>query len=52
MIINKSKVKETAELQVSEEVYEELDKIVEKVLKKAEDRTKRNGRRTVYARDL
>ena len=52
MIINKSKVKEIAELQVSEEVYEELEKIAEKVFKKGEDRAKRNGRKTVYAKDL
>ena len=51
-LIVKSKIKEVVELQVSEEVSRELDKVVEDILKKAEVRAKANGRRTIFARDL
>jgi len=37
---------------VSEEVGEELDKIVEEVLKKGIERAKKNQRKTLFARDL
>ncbi len=52
MIINKSKVKEETELSVSEEFYEELDKEVSELIKKAEQRAKANQRRTLFARDV
>ncbi len=52
MIINKSKVKEETELSVSEEFYNELDKTVSEVIKKAEQRAKANQRRTLFARDV
>lgn len=51
-LINKSAVKEKTELSVSEEVYLELDKKVEQIIKDAEKRAKANKRRTLYARDL
>ena len=40
------------ELNVASDVPEALNKKVEEVLKKAEERAKANGRRTLYARDL
>lgn len=51
-LINKSAVKEKTEFSVSEEVYTELDKKAEELLKKAEERAKANNRRTIFARDL
>ena len=48
----KSKVKEAISLNVSEEFYVELEKTVESLIKKAEERAKENMRRTVFARDL
>lgn len=51
-LINKSAVKEKTEFSVSEEFEVELDKVVESTIKKAEQRAKANGRRTLYARDL
>ncbi|MFZ5955819.1 MAG: DUF1931 family protein [Nanoarchaeota archaeon] len=51
-LIVKSKIKEVVELNVSEEVSIELEKIVEDMLKKAEKRAKANNRRTIFARDL
>lgn len=52
MLINKSKIKEQTELQVSEEFVKELEKSVEEIIKKAEKRAKANFRRTIFARDL
>lgn len=37
---------------ISEDVGEELDKIVEEILKKGIERAKKNQRRTLFARDL
>ena len=52
-LIVKSSIKEVVkDMQVSEDVAIELNKIVEDILKKAEQRAKANGRRTVFARDL
>ncbi|MEM4330495.1 MAG: DUF1931 domain-containing protein [Candidatus Pacearchaeota archaeon] len=51
-LINRSKLKEITELQVSEEFYNELEKQVEELVKKAEKRAKENFRRTLLARDL
>jgi len=51
-LINKSKVKEITDLQISEEFYIELEKEVENLIKKAEKRAKENSRRTLFARDL
>ncbi len=51
-LINKSKVKEISELQISEEFLEKLEKEVEDLIKKAEKRAKENSRRTLLGRDL
>lgn len=47
-----SKVKKVVEMNVGEDVDVALEMKVEGILKKAEERAKANGRRTVYARDL
>lgn len=51
-LIVKSKIKKYVNLNVGEEVARELDKKVEGILKKAEERARANQRRTIYARDL
>ena len=51
-IVVKSNIKKYIELNLGEDVLVELNKKVEGILKKAEERARRNGRRTVYARDL
>lgn len=51
-LINKTKVKEITEFQVSEEFYTELEKETESLIKKAEQRAKENSRRTLLKRDL
>ena len=51
-LIVRSKIKGAVELNVSEEVAVELEKKVEDILKKAEERAKANFRRTIFARDL
>jgi len=51
-LINKSKIKEIVELQVAGEVAMALERKVEEMLKKAEERANGNGRRTIFARDL
>jgi len=51
-LIVKSNIKKYVELNVSEEVGVELEKKVEEMLKKAEERAKANQRRTIFARDL
>jgi len=51
--IVKSKIREAVgELNVAGDVAAELDKQVEEMLKKAAERAKKNGRKTLYARDL
>ena len=51
-LIVKSKIREYVDLNVGEEVARELDRKVEEILKKAEERAKANQRKTIYARDL
>jgi len=51
-LVVKSKIREYVELNVGNEVARELDKKIEEILKKAEERAKANQRRTIYARDL
>lgn len=51
-LINKSKVKESTDFAVSDEFLQELDKKVFDEIKKAEERSKANSRRTLYKRDL
>ncbi len=50
--IVKTNLRQFSELSVSEEFLEEMDKQVETLLKKAEERAKANSRRTLLARDL
>jgi histone H3/H4 len=52
MLIVKSNIRKHVELNVGEDLADGLDKKTEEILKKAEERAKANGRRTVYARDL
>lgn len=51
-LIVKSKIKEFVDLNVGEEVARALERRIEEILKKAEERAKANQRRTIYARDL
>ncbi|MBU0761086.1 MAG: DUF1931 domain-containing protein [Nanoarchaeota archaeon] len=52
-LIVKSKIKEAVkDLNVAGDVAEGLNKIVEELLKKAGERAKANGRRTLQGRDL
>ena len=51
-LINRSKIKEKTELNVSGEFELELEKKTEDMIKEAEKRAKANSRRTLYARDL
>ena len=52
-LINKSRIKEVVpEMNVAEEVYPALNEEIEKLLKKAEERAKKNQRKTIQARDL
>lgn len=51
-LIKANNIKEVVEMNVAEEVYAELEKRVEELLKKAEERARENGRRTIFKRDL
>ena len=51
-LVVKSSVKEVVEMNIGEDLVVALERKVEGILKKAEERAKANGRRTVYARDL
>ena len=51
-LIVKNNIKKFTELNVSDEVFEELEKKAEEMIKKAEERAKANQRRTIFARDL
>jgi histone H3/H4 len=51
-IIVKSNIAKFIELNVGEDLAAALERKVDEILKKAEERAKSNGRRTVYARDL
>ncbi len=53
MLVVKSKIKEYAEgMNVSGDFADALDKEVESLIKKAVERCKANGRKTVQGRDL
>jgi histone H3/H4 len=52
VLIVKSKIKDVVELNVAEEVSQELERKVEEILKKAEQRARANQRKTIFARDL
>ncbi|MCR4284559.1 MAG: DUF1931 family protein [archaeon] len=51
-LIIKSNIRKYVELSVSDEVEVELEKKVEDMIKKAEERAKANQRKTIFARDL
>ena len=51
-IINKTKIRSFVDLNVSDEVEKELEKMTEDVLLKAQERARENGRRTIFSRDL
>lgn len=52
-LIVKSRIKEAVpDLQVAAEVAEALNREVARILEKASERAKANGRRTLQARDL
>jgi histone H3/H4 len=52
-LIVKSKIRKYLDgLNLGEDLVIELERKVDKILKKAAERAKGNGRRTVYARDL
>ena len=53
VLINKSRIREFLEgLNLGEDLTMELERKTDEMLKKAVERAKANGRRTVYARDL
>jgi len=51
-LVVRSAVKKVVEMNVGEDLVAELNRKVDGILKKAEERARANGRRTVYARDL
>lgn len=51
-LVVKTNIKKYVDLNVGEDVQEEIEKKVEEILKKAEERAKANNRRTIYARDI
>lgn len=51
-LIVKSKIRDYVELSVADEVERDLERKVEEILKKAEERAKANNRRTILSRDL
>lgn len=51
-IIIKSKIKEVVKLRVAANLAEQLNKKVEEILKKAEERAKANHRTTILAQDI
>lgn len=51
-LVIKSNIRKYVEMSVSDEFERELEKKTEESIKKAEERAKANGRRTLFARDL
>ena len=51
-LVIKSNIRKYTELAVADEVEIELERKVEEMIKKAEERARLNNRRTVLARDL
>jgi histone H3/H4 len=51
-LVIKSNIRKYVELSVADEVERELERKVEELIKKAEERAKANNRRTILARDL
>jgi histone H3/H4 len=52
MLVVKSKIKEMTDLNVAGDFAEALSKVVEHKIKKAEERAKENGRKTLKPCDL
>lgn len=53
VLINKSRIREFLDgLNLGEDLVMELERKTDESLKKAVERARSNGRRTVYARDL
>jgi histone H3/H4 len=51
-LVVKSNLRKYTDLNIGEDLGLELEKKMEEILKKAEERAKSNGRRTIYARDV
>jgi histone H3/H4 len=51
-LVIKNNIRKYTDLNVSDEVEVELEKKIEEILKRAEERANENGRRTIYKRDL
>lgn len=51
-LVIKNNVKKCTDFNVSGEFLVELEKKVEEIIKKAEERAKENGRRTIFKRDV
>lgn len=51
-LIVKSNLKKYTELNIGEDLATEIEKKTEELLKRAEERARSNGRRTIYARDV
>lgn len=51
-LVIKSNIRKYTELSVADEFEITLERKVEELIKKAEERAKANGRRTIQARDL
>ena len=51
-LVIKNNIRKYVELSVADEVELELERRVEEMLKKAEERAKSNQRRTIFARDI
>ena len=51
-IVNKSKIRSYVDLNVSDEVEKDLEKMVEDILLRAQERARENNRRTIFSRDL
>ncbi len=51
-LIIKSKIKDVVKLRVAANLAEQLNKKIEEILKKAEERAKANHRTTILAQDI
>jgi histone H3/H4 len=51
-LVIKNNIRKYVDLAVSDEVEIALERKVEEILKRAEERAKSNQRRTIFARDL
>ncbi len=51
-LVIKNNLKKYTELSISDEFRQEIEKKVEEMIKKAEERAKANQRKTLLARDL